>query len=143
MPEKTSEILNIIGHGVEIITVPSIKALAELEMENFEELCFTGIERSASISSANRIQHLAGRFAVKKAILTILGGECQKNRLWLDIEIRRVSTGEPLVILRKHCQNTAVVLGITKWLASISYTSSYAAASVIALGYRTRRQPTK
>lgn len=132
--ETTSEILNIISHAIDIVAVSDIQELIELESQNFERLCFTAIERSTSISSINRIHYFAGRFAAKKAILKVLNRDCQQSCLWLDIEIQRLSTGEPSVILHNKCQKIAVALGIKKWLVSISHTSSYATASAIALG---------
>lgn len=137
--ETTSEILNIISYRIEIVAVPDIQELIELESQNFEKFCFTAIERSTSISSINRTQYFAGRFAAKKAVLKVLNREYQQRDLWLDIEIQRLSTGEPSVILHNNCQEIAAALGIEKWLVSISHTSSYATASAIALASSSQR----
>lgn len=126
--------MKIFGYGTAILAVPDIKKLIERKSENFEAKCFTAIELSTSISSIDRIQYLAGRFAAKKAIIKILNIESEESCFWLDIEIQKLSTGQPSVVLYNKFHKIAAAFGIEKWLISISHTSSYATASVIALG---------
>lgn len=121
-----------IGHGIEIVKTTHIQALIEQSGEQLEVKCFTEKERNTPPLGAKRIEYLAGRFAAKKAILKVLGIENNPNISQLDIEIQRLPSGEPSVILHGKCQDIATKLGITKWLLSISHTSSYAAASAIA-----------
>ncbi len=128
-----SESADIIGHGMDIVETNRIKELVERLGERFEMGCLTTTERSTSELSANRIQYLAGRFAAKKAILKALGMEWNQDISWLNIEVQRLPTGEPSVVLYAQYQEIAAELGIKKWLLSISHTSAYAAASAIAL----------
>jgi holo-[acyl-carrier protein] synthase len=95
--------------------------------------CFTATERSTPALGAKRIEYLAGRFAAKEAILKALGIGNNPNISKLDIEIQRLPSGEPSVILHGKCQEIAAKLGIMQWFLSISHTPSYAAASAIAL----------
>ena len=124
---------NIIGHSINIVATARIKELIERGGKCFEMQCFTARERHASGSGTNRIQYLAGRFAAKEAVLTALGRRGNLGISWLDIEVQRLPTGEPSIVLRAKCKEIAAQLGITKWLLSISHTSSYATASAIAL----------
>ena len=124
---------NIIGQDINIIATGEIKALVEQELEQFEIKYFTARERSATESGAQRIQYLAGRFCAKKAVLKSLN-IASPHTFWLDIEVQRLPTGEPSVVLYGNCQKIAAELGIAKWLLSISHVSSYATASAIALG---------
>lgn len=121
----------LVRHGIEIIETTRIQELVRskehLEME------FTAKERSTSPLGAKRIEYLAGRFAAKEAILKALGTQSSQGISRLDIEIQRLPSGQPSVVLHGACQKTAEKLGITQWLLSISHTSSYAAASAIAL----------
>ena len=126
--------MEIIGYATVIVAVPEIKELIERKSENFEAKCFTAIELSNSISSIDRIQYLAGRFAAKKAITKILNIESEESCFWLDIEIQKLSTGQPSIVLYSKFQKIAATFGIKKWLVSISHTLSYATASTIALG---------
>ncbi len=101
--------------------------------ECFEGQCLTAAELNAPGFRTNRLQYFASRLAAKKAVLKALGGDGKQPTSWHDIEIQRLPTGEPAVVLYANCQETAAKLGITKWLLSISHTPSYAAASAIAL----------
>jgi len=128
--------LNIIGQGTDIIATHDIEALVEQAGKHFEMQYFTASERSAAESGWHRIQYLAGRLCAKKAILKALGMESNQDTFWLDIEVHRLSTGEPSVVLHGKCQEIATKLGLVKLLLSISHVSSCAAASVICLGVR-------
>ena len=122
-----------VSHGIDIVETSRIQELVEQSGKQFEMECFTPTERNTPPLGAKRIEYLAGRFAAKKAILKALGIENNPNISQLDIEIQRLPSGEPSVILHGKCQDIAEKLGVTKWLLSISHTSSYAAASAIAL----------
>ena len=124
----------LIGHAIEIVEITRIRELLERSGEQFEMECFTATERTTPALGAKPIEYLAGRFAAKRAILKALGMERNQDISWLDIEIQRLKSGEPSVILHGKCQDIATELGIKQWLLSISHTSSYAAASAIALG---------
>ncbi|HBL12824.1 MAG TPA: holo-[acyl-carrier-protein] synthase [Cyanobacteria bacterium UBA11162] len=126
--------LTIIGHGIDIVETKRIQDFIDQSGKHFEMKYFTLIERHISELGANRIQYLAGRFAAKEAVLKALGIRPNQDIFKLDIEIQRLSTGEPSVVLYGKCQEIAQELGITKWLLSISHTSLYAAASAIAVG---------
>jgi holo-[acyl-carrier protein] synthase len=123
----------IVGHGIDIVATTEIQELVERSGENFEMECFTATERSTPALGAKRIEYLAGRFAAKEAVLKALGAESNQGISRLDIEVQRLLTGEPSVVLYGKCKEIAEKLSITQWLLSISHTSSYAAASAIAL----------
>ena len=126
--------MNIIGHGIDIIEIKDIKKLIERSGHHFETRCFTVTECSGAGSDANRIQYFAGRFAAKEAVLKAIGTGWSQGISWTDIEIQRLPTGKPLVVLYGRCQEIAAELGIAMWLLSISHTPSYAVASAIAVG---------
>jgi holo-[acyl-carrier protein] synthase len=123
----------IVGHGIDIVETTRLQELVERSGEHFEMECFTATERSLSALGAKRIEYLAGRFAAKEAVLKALGTGWSQGISRLEIEIQRLPSGEPSVMLHGECKEIAEELGITKWLLSISHTSSYAAASAIAL----------
>ncbi|MEW6491006.1 MAG: holo-ACP synthase [Cyanobacteriota bacterium] len=122
-----------VSHGIEIVEISRIQELIEQSGKQFEMECFTATERNTPPLGAKRIEYLAGRFAAKEAVLKALGIENNPNISKLDIEIQRLKSGAPSVVLHGKCQEIAAKLGITQWLLSISHTSSYAAASAIAL----------
>lgn len=122
----------LIGHGIEIVETTRIRERLERSGEQLEMECFTAVERTTPALGAKRIEYLAGRFAAKEAVLKVLGMGRNQDISWLDIEIQRLKSGEPSVVLHGKCQEIAEELGIKQWLLSISHTSSYAAASAIA-----------
>ena len=134
LPSSESDHLKIVGHGIDMVETACVKELIEQSGECLEIECFTANERSAYESGAKRIEYFAGRLAAKEAILKVLGKKRSEEISWLGIEINRLPTGEPSVVLYGKCQAVAADLGIKKWLLSISHTSCYAAASAIALG---------
>lgn len=129
--------LEVIGHSINITKTKEVQELIERSGESLEKSYFTANERSIYRPRAEPercIEYLAGRLAAKEAVLRALGKKRCENTSWLDIEIKRLSTGEPSIVLYGKCQQIAVNLGVRKWLVSISHESSYAAASAIALG---------
>lgn len=126
--------MNIIGHGIDIVEIKRIKEIIDRFGNRFETRCFTEAECMAAGAGLNRSQYLAGRFAAKEAVLKTLGKGWSQGISWTDIEIERLSTGKPFVVLHGRCQEIAAELGIASWFLSISHTALYAVGSVIAVG---------
>jgi len=125
--------MNIIGHGIDIIEIRQLQKIIERSGGRFEEQCLTASERSVIESHPSRIQYLAGRFAAKEAVLKALGTGWINGISFLDIEIQRLPSGQPSVMLYAKCKELAEELGIAGWFVTISHTESYAVASVIAV----------
>ena len=125
--------MNVIGHGIDIINIEFFKELAVPMGEYFEWRYLTATECHDLRFRTNRIQYLASRLAAKTAVFKAMGGEPIHPNLWQEIEIQRLPTGEPSVVLYARCRDMAVAVGVAKWLLSISHTLSYAAASAISL----------
>lgn len=124
---------NIIGYGLEIVQISCIQILREQSPEDFEMQYFTPRERNTADFSPNHLQYFAGRFAAKKAVITALNQGWNQHISWLDLEIQRLPSGAPSVMLSGQYQEIAASLGITKCLVSISHTSFYAIANAIAI----------
>ncbi|NJO96930.1 MAG: holo-ACP synthase [Pleurocapsa sp. CRU_1_2] len=120
----------LLNHSLQVLEIQSFKHFLEQEGENFIQQRYTNIERSVSDTGERRIQYLAGRWATKGAIASILGQDNMRLHCWLDIEILRLPTGQPSVALFSQCREIATRLGIKRWFLSISHTSTYAVASV-------------
>lgn len=122
-----------LNHSLQVVEIHPFKHLLEREGENFIKQHYTSLERSVTDTGERRIQYLAGRMAAKKAIATVINTNNNRSGFWLDIEILRLPTGQPLVVLFGRCQEIATRLGIEQWLLSISHTTTYAVASAIAV----------
>jgi holo-[acyl-carrier protein] synthase len=130
----------IINHSLEIVEIQSFKQLLAREGEDFLKQHYTSLECSVTDAGERWIQYLAGRWAAKSVITNCLTkGESQSANLtnknhdpsssWLNIEISRLPTGQPLVKLFGKYQERATQLEIKQWLLSISHTAIYAVAS--------------
>jgi holo-[acyl-carrier protein] synthase len=123
--------MNAIGYGISLIDVKRVAEIARQE-PCLEQQCLTIIERELAQLRIKRVQFLAGRLAVKKAVIQALGQD-GKSISWLEIEIQPLPTGKPFVVLSGTTLKVAAELGIDKWLLSISHTPAYATASAISL----------
>ncbi|NET87119.1 MAG: holo-ACP synthase [Kamptonema sp. SIO1D9] len=121
----------IIGHQLEVISTNYLTESIEKMGDNFAMKYFTTRERNTPNLGSTRNEYFAGRLAAKQAVLKIIGAE---NISWTDIEVERLLTGEPAIILYREAKFWERQLGIIQWFVSISHTSSYAAASVLAVG---------
>ncbi len=127
--------MNIVGHGIDIVEIAKFKATLSKSKNQFESRCFTALESQiADEAGVNRVLCLAGRFAAKEAVLKALGTGWSQGIAWKDVEIERLPTGSPSVVLYAKAKEIANQLGIAGWFVSISHEESYAIASAIALG---------
>lgn len=128
---KVPESFQTLHRSLQVIEIQPFKQLLEREGDKFIKQHYTTLECSVTDTGERRIHYLAGRWAAKKAIIDILDNE--KLFSWLDIEIVRSPTGQPSVTLFDRCLKIATKMGIKKWLLSISHTTIYAVASVVAI----------
>lgn len=122
--------LPLLSHSLQVLKIQSFKHLLEQSENNFIQQHYTNIELRVSDTGKRRIQYLAGRWAAKKAIASILEQDNMRSHCWLNIEILRLPTGQPSVALSSHCREMVTRLGIKQWFLSISHTDIYAVASV-------------
>jgi holo-[acyl-carrier protein] synthase len=126
--------VTIIGHGIDIVEVARFTKTLDRTQNQFESQCFTDLERRiADEAGVNRVACLAGRFAAKEAVLKAMGTGWSQGIAWTDVEIQRLETGCPNVVLSAKAKDIANRLGITIWFISISHEASYAVASAIAV----------
>ena len=79
------------------------------------------------------VPRVAGRFAVKEAILKVLGTGWRGKIAWRDMEILNERGGQPLATLKGECARIAEQLQIARILISITHTENYAVAQAIGL----------
>lgn len=130
----------IIGHGVDIVSIPRIRRLLDEHGDRFLARVFTRAEQQYCLDRGGAqgwkgrtvAAHLAARFAAKEAVLKALGTGLRDGIAWTDIEITRTALGEPGVWLDGEARRAAHARGITTWRLSLSHTDDVAIASVIA-----------
>ncbi|MEM6459456.1 MAG: holo-ACP synthase [Planctomycetota bacterium] len=127
--------MRIIGHGVDLVDKARVERLLAEHGERFLARCFTEGERAYSDGNTRRrMEHLAGRFAAKEAVLKVLGTGWSGGIAWTDAEVVREPSGRPTVVLHGRCAEVAAELGITEWWLSISHIETHAVASAIGVG---------
>jgi holo-[acyl-carrier protein] synthase len=100
--------------------------------EHFLNRVYTPGEQAYCARNKKRyIEHLAGRFAAKEAVLKVLGTGWRGGIAWTDIEILPEPSGQPKVTLSGESLVIANKLGITQWHISISHIATHATASAI------------
>ena len=124
----------ILGHGIDIVETCRIAELMDNHGDRFLERCFTEAEREYCFRNKKRhIEHLAGRFAAKEAVLKVLGTGWRGGIAWTDIEILPEPSGQPKIKLSGECLRIAKKLGISRWHVSISHIETHATASAIGM----------
>lgn len=126
--------MSVIAHGIDLVAVPRIADIWQRHGETFLSRIFTPGEARYCLDFKTPPTRLAGRFAVKEAVLKCLGTGWRGGIEWTDIETLNDPLGKPLVTVGGKSGELAKALGITHFLASISHAGDYAMASVIAIG---------
>ena len=125
---------HIIGIGTDIIECLRIGQMIERHGELFITRVYTEHEIQYCQSRKQAIQHFAGRWAAKEAILKALGTGWRKGISWRDVEVRNEPGGRPVACLRGGARDVVEHLGITDMLISISHCRSHATAYALAQG---------
>ena len=113
----------ITGIGLEIVEIERIEKI-NARGEAFRKKILTEQELTTyeTLSTHRQIEFLAGRFAAKEAFSKALGTGIGKSCSWLDIEVRKTESGQPILFFKQ-----ALVHGFI----SITHTKQYAAAQVV------------
>jgi holo-[acyl-carrier protein] synthase len=125
----------IIGHGVDLVEIARIERMLADHGRHFLDRCFTPEEQAyCDHRPRRRVEHLAGRFAAKEAVLKVLGTGWSGGIAWTDIQITNQLSGQPIVELTGLCRKIAAERGIRAWHISISHIETHAIASAIGEG---------
>ena len=120
-----------LGHGIDMVSCQRLAEVVDRHGDRFLQRVFTPTELSYCLSKKRQIEHLAGRFAAKEAVLKVLGTGWGSGITWTDVEIRNLPSGQPKVILRGRCREIADRMDLAKVLVSISHIETHAIASAI------------
>ena len=125
--------MKIVAHGIDIVDCPRIEEMIGRHGERFIDRVFTAAEQSYAEGDKNRIEKLAGRFAVKEAVLKLMGTGWRGKIAWTDIEVVNNAAGQPEVTLSGEVKRIAEGIGIRHVSVSITHTANFAIASAVAL----------
>ncbi len=126
--------MEILGIGTDIIECPRIGKMIEHHGELFLRRVYTEREIRHCQARKHAIEHFAGRWAAKEAILKALGTGHSRGITWTNIEVRNGTDGRPVVMVCGRARETALERGIADILVSISHCRTYATAYAMAIG---------
>ncbi len=95
----------IVGTGVDIVDIERIRKLLDRFGRRFTGRVFTENEERYARDGAHADERLAGRFAVKEAVMKAFGTGKSQGILWRDIETVRGARGKPEVRLHGQASN--------------------------------------
>lgn len=128
----------ILGLGTDIIEVVRIGEMIERHGELFLQRVYTEQEIRYCQRRKAAIQHYAGRWAAKEAVMKTLGTGFSKGVGFRDIEVSALKSGQPVLTLHGGAREIAGKLGIDSVLITISHCRSYATATAVALQHAPR-----
>ena len=121
----------IVGIGVDIVDIGRVSALVDRYKDRFLGRVFTDAEIRYAKKSVKAAERLAGRFAVKEAVLKAFGTGKSQGILWKDIETVRWRMGKPEVNLYGQAVNYLKMLNGSKVLVTITHDDGKAIAFVV------------
>jgi holo-[acyl-carrier protein] synthase len=123
-----------LSHGVDMVDCARLAASIKRHGKRFLQRVFTPRELNYCQGRKRELEHLAGRFAAKEAVLKVLGTGWRNGICWTDIEVRNAPSGQPSIHLTGRCRELADELGLATILISISHIGTHAIASAIGVG---------
>ncbi len=123
----------IVGLGTDIIETVRIGRMIERHGEHFLQRVYTEDEVKYCQRRKEYLQHYAGRWAAKEAVMKTLGTGWARGVGWRDIEVQSQAGGQPLLVVHGGAKEIAEQLGITRVLITISHCRAYATATAIAI----------
>ncbi len=123
----------ILGIGTDIVECPRIGKMIEQYGELFLRRVYTEREVRYCQSRKHAIEHFAGRWAAKQAILKAMGVGWNRGIPWTDIEVRPGENGQPQVMVCGVAKEVAREREIADILITLSHCRTYATAYAMAL----------
>jgi holo-[acyl-carrier protein] synthase len=123
----------LVGHGVDIVELTDFSRLLKEPARAFLNRHFTENELTDAGTGATQAEKLAGRFALKEAVMKALGVGWGDGIAFTDVEVVTLKSGAPSVVLYRRIEALQLEKNISGWLVSISHTRSIAIASAIAV----------
>ncbi|MEI8268586.1 MAG: holo-ACP synthase [Acidimicrobiaceae bacterium] len=115
-----------VGIGIDIVDVPRFEKVLARRPKIVDRL-FTEGEK---LDTKLRPQRLAARFAAKEAVMKACGVGVGSTG-WKTIEVKKMRSGAPMVVLHGTAQDLADRVGIKNMHITLTHTDMSAAAFVV------------
>ena len=130
----------IVGLGTDIVEITRIGQMIERHGELFLQRVYTEEEIRYCQKRKEAMQHYAGRWAAKEAVMKTLGTGFTRGVGWQDIEVVNQKSGQPVIMLSGGAKEYAAQRGIDDVLITISHCRAYATATAIAMQHSLRNE---
>jgi len=121
----------IVGIGLDLVEVDRIQKLLKAHPERFLDRIFTPGEQQYCAPRVRAAESYAGRFALKEAVMKVLGTGWGEGIRFRDIEAVKVASGAVEACLHGRAAEIAGELGIGKIHVSITHLAGMAAAVAV------------
>ena len=125
---------SVIGIGTDIIECSRIAQMIEKHGDVFLNRVYTCEEVTYCSGRKAAVQHYAGRWAAKEAVLKALGTGWAHGIQWTDVEVVNQQGGKPNIVLSGKALEISGEQGIAEMMISISHCKDYATAYATAVG---------
>jgi holo-[acyl-carrier protein] synthase len=126
--------MSIISIGSDLARIDRLGEVIDRRGSTLLDRLFTEGEQAYCEERRQRLTHYAARFAVKEAVMKVLGTGWTNGVRWVDIEVVRDAAGAPGVELHGRSAEIAKEKGIEKLFVSITHDAGLAMAVVVAEG---------
>ncbi len=124
----------VVAVGLDLTRIDRLEAAHARRGDRLLARLFTPGERAYCEAKKERFQSYAGRFAVKEAVMKVLGTGWTRGVRWIDIEVVRERGSAPRCVLHGRSAEIARRKGIASIHVAITHDGGIAAAVAIAEG---------
>lgn len=121
----------IVGLGLDLAQIERVRSFIERRGQRALDRVFTPSEQAYCDARASRYASYAGRFAVKEAVMKLLGTGWRGGVRWIDIEVARQRGQAPTVQLHGETARIAARRGIRAIHITITHDGGLAAAVAV------------
>ena len=126
--------MSVVALGMDLLQIDLLEEVIAKRGDRFLDRIFTPGERAYCERRARAATHFAGRYAVKEAVMKVLGTGWARGVRWADIEVHRAPGAAPEVRLHGASAEIAQQRGIERIHITITHDAGVAAA--VAIGER-------
>ena len=126
--------MKIIGHGIDLVSIPRIREILSGASDHFEKRVFSENERNYCRARKDPMPHFAARFAAKEAYGKALGLGLGPSGEFAEIEVVNGEDGRPALRLTGKALEIFSKNGCVEAFLSLSHEGDQAIASVILTG---------
>lgn len=126
--------MTVVGIGLDLVRIARIEAMAERWHDRFLARVYTDAERAECFRRPSPYASLAGRFAVKEAILKALGTGWSDGIRWVDMQVTTDQQGRPHASVSGRVGELMREAGVRQILVSLSHDADYAVGQAMLTG---------